>query len=91
MKLSSSNIKKFLTFSQKKAFLIFRETETPQKIPLYFRKRSFLMFQEAETLKNFLYFRKLKSLKSFLYFRKWNFLVPKSLGETGCLKLDQTG
>ena len=39
MELSSSNIKKFLIFSQKKDFLIFRETETPKK---------FLIFQERE-------------------------------------------
>ena len=45
MEISSSNIKKFLAlilkfliFSQKKAFLIFRETKTPKK---------FLIFQEA--------------------------------------------
>ena len=31
MELSCSNIKKFLTFSVNKAFLIFRETETPKK------------------------------------------------------------
>ena len=37
MELSSSNIRKFLIFSQKKAFLIFWETETPQK---------FFIFQE---------------------------------------------
>ena len=37
MELSSSNIKKFLIFSQKKAFLIFRGTETSKK---------FLIFQE---------------------------------------------
>ena len=52
MELSSSNIKKFLTFSQKKAFLIFRETETPKK---------FLTFQEKEfsyISGNFLCFRK---------------------------------
>ena len=36
MKLSDSNIKKLLTFSQKKAFLIFRETEAPEKNFLYF-------------------------------------------------------
>ena len=39
MKLPSSNVKIFLTFSQKKAFLIFRETETPEKI---------FIFQETE-------------------------------------------
>ena len=56
MELFSSNIKKFqvteapkkfLTFSQKKPFLIFRETETP-KNSLYFRKRNILIFQETE-------------------------------------------
>ena len=33
MKLSTSNIKTFLMFSQKKAFFIFRETEIRKKIP----------------------------------------------------------
>ena len=51
MELSGSNIKAFLIFSQKKAFLIFRERETSKK---------FLTFQEMETLKNFLYFPKSK-------------------------------
>ena len=31
MEFSGSSIKKFLIFSQKKAFLIFWETETPKK------------------------------------------------------------
>ena len=44
---NSSNIKKFLLFSQKEAFLIFRETETSKK---------FLIFQGKEL---FSYFRKL--------------------------------
>ena len=48
MELSSSNIKKFLIFSQKKTFLIFRETETPKK-SFYFRKWNFLLFQETGT------------------------------------------
>ena len=39
MELSSSNIKKFLIFSQKKALLTFRETETPKK---------FLIFQKTK-------------------------------------------
>ena len=38
MKLSSSNIKQCLIFSQKKAFFIFWEMETPEK---------FLVFQET--------------------------------------------
>ena len=84
MELSGSNIKKFVIFSQKKSFLIFRELETT-KNSLYFRKRNFLIFQETETLKNLLYFRREFSsqknkkktlLKCFLYFGKWNFLAP---------------
>ena len=39
MKLSSSNIKKFLIFSQKKTFLTFRKTEAPKK---------FFILQERE-------------------------------------------
>ena len=38
MKLSGSNIKKFLTFSQNKAFLTFEETET---------LRNFIVFQQT--------------------------------------------
>ena len=39
MERSGSNIKKFLIFSQKKTFLVFRETETPKKV---------FVFQETE-------------------------------------------
>ena len=64
-----SNIKKILRFSQKNAFLIFEETETPkfflyfgnqktQKNYLYFMTGKFLIFKETETLKKILYFRK---------------------------------
>ena len=35
MELSNTNIKKFLIFSEKKGFLIFRETETPKKILMF--------------------------------------------------------
>ena len=35
MELSSSNIKKFLILSQKKVFLLFRETETPKKLFIF--------------------------------------------------------
>ena len=41
MKLSSSNIKKFLIFSETKAFLTFQETEIPPP-------KKFLIFQEME-------------------------------------------
>ena len=39
---SCANIKNFFKFSKKKAFLIFQETKTPEKL---------LTFQETETLK----------------------------------------
>ena len=42
-------LKKFLIISQKKAFLVFQETETLKKI---------LIFHEPEKLKKFLYSRK---------------------------------
>ena len=35
MELSSSNIKKFLIFSQKKTVLMFREMETPKKFLIF--------------------------------------------------------
>ena len=55
MKLSNSEIKKFLIFFQKKAFLIFQETElcynsgkgSPEKNVLYFGKLNFLIFQHG--------------------------------------------
>ena len=86
MKLSSFNIKKFLIVSETKAFLIPRETETPQKILyisgngtfLYFRK--LLIFQEVTfrarkitSFKMFLIFQEMELffiLKNFLYCRK---------------------
>ena len=57
MELSGSNIKKFLIFSQKKAFLIFRETETPKK---------FLIFQEMELS----YISRSGNPKKFLIFQE---------------------
>ena len=78
MELSSSNIKKFLIFSQKKAFLIFQETETPKKFLIFSQKKAVLTFTETETLKIFLMFQETElsyisgngNLKNFLYFRK---------------------
>ena len=46
MELSSSNIKKFLTFSQEKAVLIFQETETPKNFLHYLKRKFFLYFRE---------------------------------------------
>ena len=46
MKLSSSNIKKFLIFSETKAFLTFQETEIPpKKIPNISGNGTFLYFR----------------------------------------------
>ena len=66
-KLSNSNIKKLLIFSQKKAFFMFWEKETPEK---------FLIFHETELSyisgNGTFRARKIKNshLKSFLYFRR---------------------
>ena len=65
--------KNFLYF-QKKAFLIFRETETPKKV---------LMFQETETKLTYIWGSNVPSSKSkknllsksCLYSREWNFLA----------------
>ena len=57
MELYSSNIKIFLIFSQKKAVLIFQETETLKKTPYIFSKES-LYFGNRKPQKNSLYFRK---------------------------------
>ena len=65
-KLLSSNVNRFLIFSQKKAFHIFRETETPKKFIIfqetelsYIPGNSFpsLKKKEEPTLKKFLIFR----------------------------------
>ena len=68
MELSSSSIKKFLTFSQKKAFLTFGkwnflkfwETEAPKKFLVFSQKKAFLIFGKTETPQKYLYFRKRK-------------------------------
>ena len=62
MELSSSNIKKILIFSQKKAFLKFPEMEpskishasgngNPEKFLIFSQEKTFLIFQETETPK----------------------------------------
>ena len=65
MELSSSNIKKFLIFSQKKAFLIFREmelpyilgNENPEKIPYISGNGTFLYFGKRKPRKNIFIFQ----------------------------------
>ena len=61
MEFFSSNIKKFLIFSQKKTslvfspmkdFLILRETETLKNICIFSQKKTVFIFQEKETPKN---------------------------------------
>ena len=47
MELSGSNITKFFIFSQKKAFFIFWEMETPKKFPIFHSgNRTFLYFRK---------------------------------------------
>ena len=79
MKLSGSNIKKFLIFSQKKDLLIFRETKTSINC-LYFRKRNFFITQQTSYIsrsnvpssKN----KKTHSEKMSYISGKWKVLAP---------------
>ena len=48
MELPNSDIKKFFIFSQKKAFLIFWEMETPKKLPYISGNRTFLYYQKRK-------------------------------------------
>ena len=56
MKLSSPKIKDFRFFSQKKAFLIFQEAETPKKFPYISENGILLYFRKWNPLKNLLIF-----------------------------------
>ena len=72
---SSSNIKKILIFSQKKAFFIFPEMKscTFQSKPEKWKKsirRKFFILQETQTPKKFIFVSGNGNLKSSLYFRK---------------------
>ena len=57
MELSSSNIKKFLIFSQKKAFFIFQEmkishisgNKNTEKYPYFSGNKNFLYFKKQKT------------------------------------------
>ena len=79
MKLFGSNIKKFLIFSQKKDFLIFRETKTSINY-LHFRKRNFFIIQQTSYIsrsngpssKN----KKTHSEKMSYISGKWKVLAP---------------
>ena len=68
MKLSGSNNKNVLVFSEKKAFLIFPIPSPSPHPPKVF------IFQETETLKRLLYFRK----QNFYHISESNFLSSKN-------------
>ena len=83
MELSGSNIKKYLTFSQKKAFLIFLVRKPPKTTFIFQKKnipKKFLILQEIElsspSLKKLPIFQEgtIKSLKKigiFLIFKSF--------------------
>ena len=75
MELSSSNIKKFLIFSQQKSFLIFQETETLKNL-LYFRNN----FPSPKNEKNPLIFREMELPSSKV--KKFQEELPKSQKQT---------
>ena len=79
---SSSNIKKILIFSQKKAFFIFPEIKscTFQPKPEKWKKstrRKFFILQETQTPKKFILFQEMETLKA-PYIPESNFQNSKS-------------
>ena len=70
MELSGSNVKKFLKFSQKNAFLIFKESELSY-ISGNGNPKKLLIFQEVTV-----HARKMKRTTIKKFFRKKNFLTP---------------
>ena len=79
MKLSSSNIKKFL---QKKAFLIFLETETPTKLFIFQEIELSYILRNGNPQKPFLFqeielskLKKNNNSNKKKKLGKWNFLV----------------
>ena len=61
MELSSSNIKKFPIFSQKKTFVIFPETKTTQNSVIFQKTEHFYISggtSKSPEKQNFLYFSK---------------------------------
>ena len=79
MKISNSNVKKFVIFCQKKPVL-FQETKTRKKFLTFSQKKVFLSFgkwktfQGMEPLKNILHFRR-ELLGSKNEKKPWNFLA----------------
>ena len=64
MELFNFNIKRFIIFSQNKAFLIFRESETQQKFFVFQEtKLSYILERNFRSWKN----KRIHSEKNFLY------------------------
>ena len=74
-KISGPKIKKFLIFSQKKAFLLFSEVESSKKLLIFQGRTSKLEKQKKNSLKKFLMFRKRKLFSHKIR----NFLILSSL------------
>ena len=75
-KLSGPKIKKFLIFSQKKAFLLFSEVESSKKLLIFQGRTSKLEKQQKKnSLKKFLMFRERKLFSHKIR----NFLILSSL------------
>ena len=76
MELCDSKIEKFLTFSQKKAFLIFWEMELFKKTSYILRNGTFQAqkIKKKNAVKKFLIFREMEhsspKLKKLSYFRR---------------------
>ena len=77
MKLSSSNIKKFLTFSQKKAFI--SGNRNPPKNSLIFQETKFSYVSGSGNPKKLLIFQEVKKFKKFLIFQEMELSSSKKL------------
>ena len=67
MELSNSNIKKLLTYSQKKAVLIFQETKTSKNFLIFPKKETFSYISGNRNAEKIIY---ISGNGNFLYFRK---------------------
>ena len=73
MRLSGSNTKKLFTFSQMNAFLIFRKTKNPKKIPYISGSRTFLYFNKLFIIREVTF----QAQKKFLVVQKKKLSSPK--------------
>ena len=81
MEFSGSSIKKFIIFSQEKAFLIYRKTETPKKFFIFQKNGTFLYFSKRKGIGKGI-FRTLGYLEPEAYSDSWYIQNPRHIQNT---------